>query len=349
MVLPQTYLVTLLLLILSMICWGSWANTLKMTGKWRFELFYFDYSFGVMIAAAIAALTFGSLGYDGFTFQDDVYQTGKRNLFFGALAGMMFNLGNMMLVGAISVAGMAVAFPIGVGMALVIGVIWTYILRPAGSPIFLFGGSALVVAAIVVCAMAYRTYARTKLEEQAKAGLLKTSMPVVPKRALVLSMIAGLLMGSFYPLVEIARTREPGAGPYTIGFAFAVGILLSTLPYNLFFMNLPVQGEPVEIRDYFLKGRWSWHALGVLGGMIWCTGTMANFVASSAEVGALAHVGPAVSYALGQGATMISALWGILVWKEFAGADVRVKALLAMMFALFLIGLTLVSIAPLQA
>ena len=327
-----------------MFCWGSWANTLKMAGNWRFELFYFDYSFGVLLSAVIAAFTFGTLGSDGFQFLDDLMQTGKRNIFFGLLGGVVFNLANMLLVAAISVAGLAVAFPVGIGLALVIGVAWNYFIKPQGNPILLFGGATVIVAAIIVDALAYRAHEAAKLEAKAKAGKLKTSAPRASMKGVILSLVSGVLMGSFFPLVEIGKAYGPGMGPYAIGFVFAVGVFLSTFIFNLFFMNLPVEGEPVEILDYFREGDIRKHALGVLGGMIWCAGGLSNFVAASAE--RAAQVGPAVSYAMGQGSTLVSALWGLLVWKEFAGSDFRVKNLLVVMIALFLLGLALVSVAP---
>jgi glucose uptake protein len=345
MTLPQTYFAALVLTILSMLCWGSWANTFKMTGNWRFELFYFDYSLGVLIAAAIAAFTFGTMGSDGFQFLDDLLQTGKRNIFYGFLGGAVFNLANMLLVAAISVAGMAVAFPVGIGMALVIGVIWSYFLKPEGNPVLLFGGAAIIVGAIIVDSLAYKAHAAARLEQQAKAGMLKTSAPTVSPKGIILSLVSGLLMGSFFPLVEIGKAWGSGLGPYAIGFVFAFGVFASTFVFNLFFMNLPVQGEPVEMLDYIRKGSLKKHLLGLAGGMIWYSGAISNFVAASAEQNA--KVGPAVSYAIGQGATMVSALWGLFLWKEFAGADYRVKSLLYVMMALFVVGLGMVSLAPL--
>jgi glucose uptake protein len=332
MILPTTYATALLLAIVSMLCWGSWANTFKMTKKWRFELFYFDYAFGVLIAAIIAALTFGSLG-DELTFEDNLLITGKRNMFFGVVAGVVFNLANMLLVAAISISGMAVAFPIGIGLALVIGVIWSYFLNPQGHPALLFGGAALVIAAIVVDAMAYRAHGSAAGSKQKFSAL-----------GVVLSLISGVLMGSFYPLVELSKASDIGLGPYTVAVFFALGVILSTPIFNVYFMNLPVQGEPIGIGEYF-RGRMRNHMLGLLGGMLWCVGAIANFVAASAprEV----QVGPAVSYALGQGATLISVLWGLLVWKEFRGANARVKSLIAVMILLFVAGLSLVAVAPL--
>src|SRR5262249_441359 len=145
MTLPQTYVASLVLMIFSMLCWGSWANTFKLAGNWRFELFYFDYSIGVLLAAGIAAFTFVTLGSDGFTCLDDFPQQGKRNLFYGLVGGVVFNLANSLLVAAISVAGLAVAFPVGIGLALVIGVVWNYVIKPQGNPVLLFGGAAIIV------------------------------------------------------------------------------------------------------------------------------------------------------------------------------------------------------------
>jgi glucose uptake protein len=346
MTLPQTYIASLLLTFLTMLCWGSWANTFKMSGAWRFELFYFDYSIGVLLAAVIAAFTFGTLGSDGFQFMDDLMQTGKRNMFYGFAAGAVFNLANMLLVAAISVAGMAVAFPVGIGLALVIGVIWNYVIKPQGNAVLLFGGAAIIVAAIVVDAFAYNAYAAAKLELKARAGLLKTSKPRVSPKGIILCLASGLLMGSFYPLVEMGQAWGGGLGPYAIGFVFALGVFASTFVFNLFFMNLPVEGEPVEMLEYFRNGSIKKHLLGIAGGVIWFSGALANFVAASAEQ---AKVGPAVSYAIGQGATLVSVLWGLLLWKEFTGADFRVKNLLYLMVALFICGLGMVSMAPLYS
>ena len=334
MILPQTYGAALLLTLVSMLCWGSWANTFKLAGKWRFELFYYDYSLGLLIAATIYALTFGNLGSDGFAFVDDLAHAGKRQILFGAVGGIVFNLANMLLVAAISLAGLSVAFPVGIGLALVIGVVWNYILKPQGNPVLLFTGAAIVVAAIVVDAFAYRALEAGKAAQAARR---------VSGKGIALSLVSGVLMGSFFPLVEMGKAGPLGLGPYAIGFVFAVGVLLSTFIFNLFFMNLPVEGPPVAMSEYF-KGTGGQHLLGIVGGLIWATGTIANFVAASAPESV--QVGPAISYALGQGATMVSALWGLLVWNEFAGASGCVRALVVVMLVLFVCGLALISAAP---
>lgn len=343
MTLPTTYSAALLLTVLTMLCWGSWANTFKLTGKltkqWRFELFYYDYSMGVFLLALVAALTLGSSGFDGLPFFDNLMDSGHKRWAFGLAGGVVFNLANMLLVAAISVAGLAVAFPVGIGLALVVGVIWNYALNPQANPLLLFGGVALVMGAIVLDAMAYAAHARSR-------PAVEGAKPKGIGKGIVLSLICGVLMGSFYPLVQMGTTGENGLGPYAVGFLFSIGVLLSTVVFNLFFLNFPVEGPPVEMRDYF-RGSLKDHALGIAGGAVWCLGTIANFAAASTpkEV----QVGPAVSYAIGQGATMVSALWGLLVWKEFAGANARVKTLLALMLLLFAIGLAMISVAPLYS
>ncbi len=345
MILPGSYLFTIILLVLSMLCWGSWANTFKWTGKWRFELYYFDFAFGAFLAALLAAFTFGSMGWDGFSFLDDVRNAGKRQDMFAFLAGAIFNLANMLLVAAVALAGMSVAFPIGIGLALIIGVGWSYMLHPVGSPIFLGLGCVAIIAAVILNAIAYRSYTarQNELHPPVPVKGKKPAKPSVNK-GLILAIVAGVLMGCFYPLVEMARDSDIGLGPYSVGVVFTAGIVFTTFVYNLFFMNLPVQGEPVEFTAYF-AGNFRQHGLGLLGGALWTTGAVANFVAARAE--GAAQAGPAVSYAMGQGATLITALWGLLVWKEFEGAEGNVRTLLFIMFVFFIAGLGAVSVAPL--
>jgi glucose uptake protein len=339
MVLPETYAAALALSILSMLCWGSWANTTKLAGpKWRFELFYYDYAFGVVLAAVIAAFTFGMMGVE-LNFIDNVSITGKRQIFYAVLAGVIFNLANMLLVAAITIAGLAVAFPIGIGLALVVGVVLNYILNPQGNKLLLFGGVAIVLVAIIVDALAYAEHAAS---QPVTAKKRKTSTG----KGIGISLISGLLMGSFYPIVVLSKQGEIGLGPYSVAFFFSLGVFFSTFIFNFYFMNLPVQGEPVSFTAYF-RGKGSQHLLGILGGVIWCAGAIANFVAASAPQSV--QVGPAISYALGQGATLVSALWGLLVWKEFEGASGKAKGLIAVALLLFVVGLALVSIAPLYA
>ncbi|MGJ5820486.1 hypothetical protein [Paludibaculum fermentans] len=364
MMIPSTYTVALLLAVLSMVCWGSWANTLKAAGKWRFELYYFDYSIGVLIAATVAAFTFGSI--DGvtvdssgpaFSFVDNLTVASKLMMLYAIAAGVIFNLANLLLVAAISVAGLSVAFPVGIGLALIVGTVLNHILRPTGNPVYLFSGMALILLAIVATAMAHAAYNANRnpvaaVEElKTVPGARAIHRPTAkarkagPLKGIMLSLFAGILMGLFYPLVELSKKGDLGLGPYTAAFMFALGVLFSTPVFNIFFMNMPVEGAPLSIRDYF-QGTGRQHLLGLLGGIIWTIGCIANFVASSTPKSV--NVGPATSYAMGQGATLVSTLWGLLIWKEFAGAQGGVKARLLLMLVLFVAGLGLLSLAPLR-
>ena len=229
---------------------------------------------------------------------------------------------------AIEIAGLAVAFPLGIGLALVVGALLNYVLSPKGNPVMLFSGVLLVVVAILLDAFAYR------YREQ--------SGQAISGRGIRLSLACGVLMGSFYPLITKATSGQAALGPYTVAFVMAVGILLCALPLNTFFMHKPLTAAaPVTLSDY-ARGKVSWHFWGLVGGAIWCTGTVLNFVASHAQI-----IGPAVSYSIGQGATMVSALWGVFVWREFAQAPAKSRRLIPLMFVFFLVGLAAVAIAPL--
>jgi glucose uptake protein len=332
MTLPHSYGLALMLTILTMFCWGSWANALKFAKGWRFELLYYDYSIGVALCALVAGLTFGTLGPDGHPFMGDLTQAGGINIFYGFLGGVIFNLSNILVVGAISVAGMGVGFPIGVGLALVVGVIWNYILKPEGNPWLLALGVSLVLAAVVVDAIVYRMHAAsTGAPEDAEAKRKATW------KGIRLAVVGGILMGMFYPLVVKGMTKPNELHPYGVAFVFGLGVLASVFAYNLYFLKRPIQGPRLSFGDY-LKGS-SWvHFLGIAGGVMWMAGTLANIVANSV-------VGPAISYALGQGSTMVGALWGVVVWREFAGGGPRLNRLIVLMFVLFVAGLTVVSIA----
>lgn len=331
MFVPETYQAALLLMLLSMLCWGSWANTLKLCPGYRFQLFYWDYALGVMVGALVLGLSFGSHGHASNPLLTDIVQAPARSLWLAAAGGVVFNVANLLLVAAIDIAGLAVAFPIGIGLALIVGSVWSYIVNPTGNPLLLFGGVALVTVAIVLDAAAYRS--REK------------NAPATTTRGIVLSLVAGLLMGSFYPLVARAMTGHRGialVGPYATAVFFALGVLLSTVPANILLMLKPLDGKPPVNRKDYWNALNRWHLAGLLGGAIWCLGAVANFLGSGAH-----KVGPAVSYSIGQGATMISACWGVFVWHEFAGAPANARRYLVFMFALFLLGLSAIALAPL--
>jgi glucose uptake protein len=325
---PESYAVTLGFMILSMLCWGSWANTVKLCPGYRFQLFYWDYVIGLIAGAVAWGLTLGSFGSSGAPFLHDVASTSSHAMWLSAAGGAIFNVANLLLVAAIEIAGLAVAFPVGIGLALVVGAVSSYVLSPKGNPFLLFGGVALVVCAIVFDAVAYRRR--------------ENSQPKATRRGLIISILSGLLMGTFYPLVSGAMEGPNAAGPYAAALFFAFGVAVCAIPVNYLLMRFPLDGSGAVGMGGYGRARISWHFAGVLGGAIWCTGALSNFLASRAHM-----VGPAVSYSIGQGATMISAAWGVFVWREFSSAPARAKTFLAWMFVFFLCGLGSIAIAPL--
>jgi glucose uptake protein len=327
---PTTYAAAMGIMLLSMLCWGSWDNTQKLDKTWRFELFYWDYMWGLLACALIAGLTLGRIhaAAPGSLFHD-LAHAGGRAWLEAFLGGAIFNVGNLLLVAAISIAGMAVAFPLGSGLALVIGASLNYAIAPAGNPRLLFGGILLICGAIVADALAYRRLARGR-GAGAKTGA----------KGIALSLACGVVLGLFYPLVAKAMSGPRHFGPYAVFLVFALGALASNIPANYALMRRPVVGAPLTLRNYF-QGRARQHGWGIAGGLIWGVGTISSFAASSVPL-----VGPAASFSMSQGNTMISALWGVFVWHEFRGAGRGVCRLLALMFALFVAGLTAIALAP---
>jgi glucose uptake protein len=331
MVVIQSYAVALIMIFITMLCWGSWANTQKLASKkWRFQLFYWDYALGVLFVSLILAFTMGSIGDEGRSFIPDLAQADQSSLWSAFLGGVVFNLANILLVVAIDIAGMAVAFPVGIGIALVWGVVVNYIKAPVGNPLILFIGVAAVAIAIIINALAYKKAAGSNQKNVTK-GLL-------------IAIIAGILMGFFYRFVVASMSTDfvsPAAGkltPYTAVVIFSVGLLLSNFIWNSILMAKPIDGEPVKYRDYFTQGNMKLHLIGILGGAIWNIGMSFNIVASGTA-------GPAISYGLGQGATMVAAFWGVFIWKEFKGGPKGTNTLLALMFTFFIIGLALIIFA----
>jgi glucose uptake protein len=326
MFIPTVYAVALSMIIFSMIAWGSWANALKLCKGWRFELLYWDYVWGILLMTLILGFTLGRTAPASLdSFIQNLRAADGHHLLLAFLGGIVFNIANILVVAAIAIAGMAVAFPIGIGLALVIGSVLNYIITPKGNPLMLFGGIDLVCLAILLDALAYRRQAKDQ---------------TVSIKGIAISVLGGVMMGLFYPFIAKAIKGENHLGPYTVAFVFTIGILLSTFPVNYVLMRRPVSGPPVSVGDYF-RGTRAWHFWGIFGGMFWMTGTIFNFVGSYAQM-----VGPAASYALGQGSTLVGTIWGVFVWKEFKGADAATKRLLALMFALFIIGLVCVALAP---
>lgn len=327
MYIPHSYEAALLFMIGSMLCWGSWANAMKLCKGFRFQLFYWDYLIGLLLGVILLGVTLGSAGSSGAPFLPDLLHARGASIAYAIAGGADFNIANLLLVAAIEVAGMAVAFPIGIGLALVIGALSSYIIAPQGNPWLLFGGILLVVLAILCDALAYR-----ERESQHRAGNI---------RGILLSLLAGALMGTFYPLVSKSMEISGAPGPYATSFLFIVGVILCALPLNYLFMRKPIDGGASVTMGGYVTAPLRWHLAGILGGAIWVCGGTLNFVASRVH-----FVGPAVSYSIGQGATMVSALWGVFVWREFRSPSGRVFALLTIMFIAFIAGLTAIAIAP---
>ncbi|WP_373513624.1 GRP family sugar transporter [Persicitalea sp.] len=323
----ENYTVAVLFCLITMLCWGSWANTQKLAASsWRFELFYWDYVIGIVLVALLFAFTLGSFGAGGRSFAADLNQADWGNIGSAFLGGIIFNAANILLVAAIAIAGMSVAFPVGIGLALVIGVIVNYIDNPVGDATLLFLGVGLVAVAILLNAYAYRNAARHRQG--------------VSTRGLLLSVIAGLLMGYFYKYVAASMFTDfnvPEVGklsPYTAVVLFSLGILLSNIVFNSMLMMRPFEGSPVHYADYF-GGSAKNHLTGVLGGAIWCVGMSFSIIASG-------KAGAAISYGLGQGATVVAALWGIYIWKEFKDSPKSTSAILNAMLLCYIVGLGLI-------
>ena len=328
MFIVESYAVAVALCFVTMLCWGSWANTQKLASKeWRFQLFYWDYSIGVLLLALLLAFTLGSSGEQGRGFVEDISQASPEAIKMALLGGAVFNLANILLVVAIDIAGMAVAFPVGIGLALVIGVIANYDPQQVSNSMLLFLGVGLVVVAIVLDALIYR-----RLPGDGQQGVGK---------GLVISIIAGIAMGFFYRFVAQSMSMDfanPDAGlmtPYSAAVWFGIGLLVSNLVFLIPLNYKPVTGEPVPVGDYFRQGTPRLHLVGILGGAIWATGFCLNIIAAG-------KAGYAVSYGLGQGATMVAAFWGVFIWKEFKDAPQGTGTLIAAMFACFLAGLGMI-------
>ncbi len=327
MILVQNYFLAILLCILAMICWGSWQNTRNLIGnQWRFELYYWDYTAGILIFAIIMAFTFGSIGNSGRSFLPDLQQADPKNLLSAMLGGFIWNIGTLLLVASISVAGMSVAFPVGGGLGWTLGIIINYIGKPEGDPVLLFTGTGVIILAILFSMQSYRKLAAIQKKPTIKG--------------IALALLAGVCIALFYRFVaySLATDFSPSeAGKissHTAVVMFSIGALLSTIIVNPVFMAHPVEGQPVTLREW-KNGTSRTHLLGLLGGAIWCLGNSVSFMAVGAA-------GPAISYGLSNAAPVVAALWGIFIWKEFREAPRGTSFLLIMMFAFYLAGLVLI-------
>ncbi len=321
MFVPSTFAVALAMTIFSTICWGSFANTFKGTKNYRFELYYWDYGLGIFLMALVLAFTMGSYAGGPTAFLANLHTADDLNLFYAALGGFIFNIANVLLIAGIEMVGLAVAFPISIGIALVEGVVLSYALEPRGSAVLLGAGVLMAVVAVVLVGKAY--------------GALRSGADSVSKKGVVVCLISGFLMGIFAPFVTRAMTHGHTLTPYTTAVSLTFGALVCCFCFNPLLMRRPIVGSPVAAADY-LRAPAGYHALGLLGGAIWGLGTVFNFVAASL-------VGVAISYAIGQASPMVACLWGVFAWKEFKGANKRAKGYLAAMVVSYLLALVLIA------
>lgn len=318
---PPSLTIALFMMIVSAVCWGSWANTFKGVKNYRFELFYWDYAIGIFLISLVLALTMGSTGHDSSSFLNNVQSADTSNIVSTMVGGAIFNLANLLLVAAIDMAGLAVAFPVSIGIALVVGTILSYVLQPKGNGLFLAVGVACALIAVILDGKAY--------------GSLGSAGRAVSRKSIVICVVSGVLMGLWNPFVAYGATRGNALTPYSSVVFLTLGALLSCFIWNIYFMKKPLVGEPVSFSGFF-SGPPSGHLLGLAGGFIWGLGTVFNVVAGKAT-------SYAISYAIGQSAPMVAALWGVLAWKEFAGSGSRAKGYLAMMFVFYLLAILLVA------
>ena len=309
--------------VLTMFCWGSWGNSQKLAGaSWPYRLFYWDFVCGMLVFAAVFALTLGSCGGEGaWNFISNLRQGSGGNIASALLGGLVFNAALILLVKAIDMVGLAVAFPVCNGLSIALGTAVNYFVAPKGAPAWIFGGIALIVLAVI--ANAWAGCRKISLASQP----LNCSTSQHPAKGLAVAIVSGVFMSFFYSFV--ARTIDtdftaaaPKAGmltPYAAFFLFVVGTFLSTFALN-----------PVSPRKYFGGGKA--HLAGFLGAAVWGVGTGISFVAAG-------PAGAAIAFGLGQGATLVSALWGIFVWREFRDAPRSVAVLNAVFFTLFVAGL----------
>jgi glucose uptake protein len=321
MFVPLTFSIALVMMMTSTICWGSWANTYKLTRSYRFELFYWDYAVGVLVASLFFALTLGSHPASSSSFLANLHSASISNMLYAALGGFIFNIANVLLLAGIELAGLAIAFPLSIGIALVEGVVLSYLVQSKGNPYLLGAGVILALLAVLLIGKAY--------------GSLTGARSATSRKGFFICIVSGVLMGSFAPFNAHALTSAHPLTPYSIALFFALGAFVCCFIFNTYLMKRPLVGTPVDFGQYF-RTPVSQHAIGLAGGFIWGIGMVFNLVAANL-------VGVSVSYAIGQASPMIAALWGLVVWHEFAGAGKRPRIYLAAMFLCYLLALIFIS------
>ena len=326
MYLPGSASVALLLTVLTTVFWGSWANSFKVTRNYPFPLFYWDYVLGVIVCALAFAFTLGSHGSTGEPFLVNLQAADRSNWIMALIGGAVFNIANLLLVAATDIAGLAVAFPLAIGIAMVEGVMLSYALQPAGNILYLGLGVVLAIAAVLFNARAYNALGSQNADHKSTS-----------RKGITVSLISGVLMGGWAPFVTRAMTHGHTMTPYSVTVLFAIGAFLCNLFVNTYFMKRPLHGDPVSFSGYWRAGSRN-HLLGLLGGIAWGFGGSFNLIAAGL-------VGIPISYAIGQAAPLVAATWGIFVWHEFTGAPKLAWRSLQWMFALYIAAIGLLALA----
>ena len=347
MLLPASQAATLALLLISLVFWGIWANTLKLAGKWRFELYLYDFALGFALLAVVAAFTGGTLASSELTFQENFLVASYRNVAYVLVAGAIFNIGNMLLMATVSVAGMALAFSVTCGVALTVATVRALIFESSiGMPVAL-AGAALLLAAVVLAAFAYSQLLAARAEAIKQAALQADPRAKLGRRPagspgtalpVTLAAVGGLALGLFHPLLNLGRTGDNAIAPYGLTLLFAASIFGTTILLTPFFLTFPVAGAPLAIRDYF-SGSLKLHVFGLLGGILAGVAFLTGMLALSVP-----RNGAELSYGLSEGGPVLAVICGLFIWREFKAAE-RPWLLMLVTLILLAAGITLLAVS----
>jgi glucose uptake protein len=348
MLLPTTASTVWILAIASLLCLGSWATTLKLAGKWRFEYFYFDFVLGIVLSAGAAAFVLGSAHPQDLTFQDNLLLAGYRKMAWALGSGLVLNLGLLLLLAAMTVSGMSVAFPVALGVGLVIGTTWDAISTTPTSWVLVAGGIVLFLAAVVSIGLAH-SWRLESLRQAEQTPLrpdprVKSARPRQPGAALAIALafISGIALSIFPRVLSEATSGENGLAPYSAVLLLSITALLSSPFFVLFFITFPISATAATGGSY-LSGKAKQHLLGIGGGILWTGGALSALLAAGAP--AAAQPNPLIQYALSHGAVLVAMAWGLLAWHEFRGANDRVRMMVTGTLVLFLSGLGVMAFA----
>ncbi len=321
------------LCLLTMLCWGSWTNAQKfVTQSAPLYVFYRDYVYGILLAALVLAFTLGSFGEQGRSVMKDIRQAELTMILLALAAGIVFNVGNMLLTVGISIAGISIAMPVGTGLSLAIGLVVNYLAEPKGSVLLLAIGGGAILGAMIFSALAYQSKQDNDDPKGDSGG----------NRGIWIALGGGLVAGFFFRLISSSLVKDLGQPergvltPYTAFALFAIGLTISgpLVEYLVRRFALPDKDDQLT---YQQTGRRE-HLAGLAGGLLWGVGMLALLIGSK-------QAGDAVSYGLSQGATIVSVFWGVFLWNEFKGAPPKASRYLWFMGIAYLAGLVLISLA----